>query len=68
MLKRNQQYSEILEKKYQHAGKRDKKERILLAKEKLMQDKISIGIWEIIISFTTLAANLVTAGSIFGML
>ena len=60
--------SKLFEKKYQKNIKnKDNTEFIVLIKERLTQDKVSIRKWDMIISLTTLAANLVTAWSIFDM-
>ena len=60
--------SKVFEKEYQKNIKnQDRTECIVLIKERLTQDKISIRKWDIIISLAALAANLVTVWSIFDM-
>ena len=62
------QTAEILEKNYQCISCTPTERKLIVsAKEKLAQDKISMGRWELFISLITIAANLATAASIFKM-
>lgn len=63
------QSAKILEKQYQCISCTPaERELIISAKEKLAQDKISMGKWELFISFITILANLATVVSIFMMM
>lgn len=60
--------SKVFEKEYQkNINDQDRIEYIVLIKERLMQDKVSIKKWDMIISLAALAANLVTVWSILDM-